>query len=233
MDARILPSASPALTSPAFSRKFAAFLFDMDGTLINSLASAERAWGAWAVRNGLDPVTFLPTIHGIRGVDMIASLALPGLDPIEEAAKILAAEMDDLADIVALPGVVAFLNSLPADSWAIVTSAPIELARKRLAAAGVPAPNVMVASEDVTSGKPDPRCFLLGAERLGVNIADCIVFEDAHAGIKAGERAGAALMVITATHRHKLDTPHPTMHSYEVIRAQTHEDGWISLHNPA
>ena len=229
MDTRIPACTSPDLTAPAFSRKFAAFLFDMDGTLINSLASAERAWGAWAVRNGLDPVTFLPTIHGIRGVDMIASLALPGLDPVVEAAGILAAETADMDGIFALPGVVDFLNSLPQDSWAIVTSAPASLARKRLAAAGVPLPKVFVTSEDVAAGKPDPSCFQLGAERLGVNVEDCIVFEDAHAGITAGERAGAALMVITATHSHALGTYHPTTDTYETLRAHTHEDGWISL----
>lgn len=215
--------------TPAFSRKFAAVLFDMDGTLIDSSGSTLRVWGAWAVRNGLDPATFLPTIHGVRGIDTISRLALPGLDPALEAAGILAAEMDDVHDVVSISGAVEFLNSLPSESWAIVTSAPAELAKRRLAAAGVAMPDVMVSGEDVAEGKPHPQCFLLGAERLGVSIEDCIVFEDAHAGIKAGESAGAALMVITATHQHPMETTHATTHNYEALRAVTDEDGWISL----
>ena len=129
---------------PVFTQKYAAFLFDMDGTLIDSTGSTTRVWGAWAVRNGLDPEIFLPTIHGVRGIDTISRLALPGLDPEEEAAGILAAEMDDVHDVVSIPGAVEFLNSLPSDSWAIVTSAPADLAKRRLAAAGVAMPDVMV-----------------------------------------------------------------------------------------
>lgn len=219
----------PSTSLPVYEKKFAAFLFDMDGTLIDSSGSTLRVWGAWAVRNGLDPVTFLPTIHGVRGIDTITKLALPGLDPAEEAAGILAAEIDDVHDIVAIPGVVAFLNALPSTGWAIVTSAPAELAKRRLAAAGVPVPDIMVTSEDVIAGKPHPQCFLLGAERLGVAIEDCIVFEDAHAGITAGESAGAALMVITATHDRPIETPHATIHSYEALSTFTDEDGWISI----
>lgn len=201
----------------------------MDGTLLDSSGATLRCWGAWADRHGLDKATFLPTIHGVKGSDTISRLAIPGLDPAAEAASILVAEMDDLDGIVAISGVVEFLNSLPANGWAIVTSAPAELAKRRLAAAGVMMPQVIVTGEDVAVGKPHPQCFLLGAERLGVNIEDCIVFEDAHAGIKAGESAGASLMVITATHQHPMETGHATTHSYEGLRAVIDEDGWISI----
>jgi mannitol-1-/sugar-/sorbitol-6-phosphatase len=229
MEARIHPRKRPALTPPAFSRKFAAFLFDMDGTLIDSSAATLRCWGAWADRHGLDKDEFLPTIHGVKGVDTISRLGIPGLDPVAEAASILVAEMEDLDGIVAISGVVEFLNSLPSDNWAIVTSAPAELAKLRLAAAGVRAPDVIVTGEDVAVGKPHPQCFLLGAQRLGVNIEDCVVFEDAHAGIRAGESAGAALVVITATHMHPMETTHATTHNYAVLSAVTHEDGWLSI----
>src|SRR3954452_21460930 len=103
-------------------RKFAAFLFDMDGTLINSIASAERVWGDWARRHGLDVAAFLPTIHGVRAIETITALALPGVDPRHEADQLLKAEADDLEGIVQIPGAVAFLNSLPPERWAIVTS---------------------------------------------------------------------------------------------------------------
>ncbi|RWE33630.1 HAD-IA family hydrolase, partial [Mesorhizobium sp.] len=179
-------------------RKFAAFLFDMDGTVLNSIAAAERVWSQWAQRHGLDVASFLPTIHGRRARETIAALGLPGLDPVLEADALLAAETADLDGIVPIPGAVAFLQSLPPERWAIVTSAPRELALLRMQAAGIPVPAMMVSGEDVIIGKPAPDCFLLAAERLGVEAHDCLVFEDAPAGIAAGEASGASVMVISA-----------------------------------
>jgi len=203
------------MTDLPFDRPFAAFLFDMDGTLLTSIASAERVWAAWARAHGLDVATFLPTIHGVRSVETIRRLGLPGVDPVAEAAAITAAEMTDVADIVAIAGAAAFLAALPADRWAIVTSAPRALALCRLAAAGLPAPPLLIAAEDVTAGKPAPDCFLHAAARLGVSAGDCLVFEDAPAGIAAAEAAGAAVMVVTATHPHPVATTHPTLAGYD------------------
>ena len=197
-----------------FDRRFSALLFDLDGTLINSIAAAERVWAAWAARYGLDVAAFLPTIHGVRGVETIARLGLPGVDPVAEAQAILEGELADLEGVVAIDGAAAFLSALPEDRWAIVTSAPRALAQRRLAAAGLPTPAVLVAGEDVARGKPAPDGFLLGAARLGQPIADCLVFEDAPAGIRAAEAAGAAVLVVTATHGHALDTGHPRINGY-------------------
>ena len=197
-----------------FDRRFSALLFDLDGTLINSIAAAERVWAAWAARYGLDVAAFLPTIHGVRGVETIARLGLPGVDPVAEAQAILEGELADLEGVVAIDGAAAFLARLPEDRWGIVTSAPRALALRRLAAAGLPAPAVLVAAEDVTRGKPAPDGFLLGAARLGQPIADCLVFEDAPAGIQAAEAAGAAVLVVAATHGHALDTGHPRINGY-------------------
>ncbi|RVC59099.1 HAD family hydrolase, partial [Mesorhizobium sp. M4B.F.Ca.ET.088.02.2.1] len=171
-------------------RKFAAFLFDMDGTVINSIAAAERVWTDWAQRQGLDVAAFLPTIHGKRAVETIAGLMLPGIDPVLEADALLKAEAADLEGIVPIAGAVAFLSSLPPERWAIATSAPRELALLRMEAAGIPVPAVIVAAEDVTRGKPAPDCFRLAAEKLGVDARDCLIFEDAPAGIAAAEAAG-------------------------------------------
>ena len=199
---------------------FAALLFDLDGTIVNSIAAAERAWAAWAERHGLDVAAFLPTIHGVRGIDTITRLALPGLDPAVEAEAILQAEIEDVEGVEPIEGAAAFLASLPADRWAIVTSSPRRLALRRLAAAGLPVPAVLVTAEDVTRGKPAPDCFLLAAERLGQRIEDCLVFEDAPAGIKAAEAAGAAVVMVTATHRHALETGHPTIDGYGGLAAE-------------
>jgi mannitol-1-/sugar-/sorbitol-6-phosphatase len=230
MDAAIAPAKRLALTAPVFARNFAAFLFDMDGTILNSIAAAERIWGAWAMRHGLDVATFLPTIHGVKGVETISRLGLPGVDAQKEAQEILDAEMAELEGIVPIPGAAEFLASLPRGRWALVTSAGLDLALKRLREAGIPRPDVIVSGDDVTNGKPNPECFLLGARLLGVAASDCLVFEDATAGILAGEGAGAAIMVITQTHHHPMDTSLATIQNYEKVRALTQSDGSLKLH---
>ncbi|BCG92246.1 HAD-IA family hydrolase [Mesorhizobium sp. 131-2-1] len=210
-------------------RKFAAFLFDMDGTVINSIAAAERVWTDWAQRQGLDVATFLPTIHGKRAIETIGELMLPGVDPVLEADALLKAEADDLEGIVPIAGAVAFLKSLPPERWAIATSAPRELALLRMKAAGIPVPAVIVAAEDVTRGKPAPDCFQLAARRLGFEAHDCLIFEDAPAGIAAAEAAGASLMVISATHTHPIATPHVSIASYDALGIAVDDTGWIFL----
>ncbi|PBC05890.1 HAD-IA family hydrolase [Mesorhizobium sp. WSM3860] len=210
-------------------RKFAAFLFDMDGTVLNSIAAAERVWTKWARRQGLDIASFLPTIHGKRAIETIAALKLPGVDPVVEADALLKAEAADLEGIVPIPGAVAFLKSLPPERWAIVTSAPRELALLRMAAAGIPVPAVMVSAEDVTRGKPAPDCFLLAAKRLGVEAGDCLVFEDAPAGIAAGEASGASVMVISATHVHPVVTQHASIAAYDALGIATDDNGWMII----
>lgn len=194
-----------------FNTLYRALLFDMDGTVLNSIAAAERIWAAWALRHGVDVDTFLPTIHGVRAIDTINRLALPGVDAEAEAAFITKAEIEDVDGIIEVPGAADFLKSLPANQWAIVTSAPKALALRRMAAAGIPVPLVMVTAEDVSAGKPDPAGYRLAAERLGVEPADCLIFEDATVGILAAEAAGANLFVVTATHDHPLQTPHATL----------------------
>ncbi len=206
-------------------RAFGAFLFDMDGTILSSIASAERVWSAWARRHGIDVASFLPTIHGVRAVETIRRLALPGVEPEQEAEALTRAEMDDVDGIEAIAGAAAFLASLPAERWAIVTSAPRMLALRRIEAAGLPLPPVLITADDVTNGKPAPDCFLLAAERLGVEPRNCLVFEDAAAGIRAAEAAGAMVMVVTASHAHSFETGHPSIIGYEALTALTAEDG--------
>jgi sugar-phosphatase len=214
---------------PVFDRSFSAFLFDMDGTIINSIPATERVWTRWAQKHGLDVATFLPTMHGVRGIDTITRLGLPGVDTVAEAKEVEMAEMEDLDGVVPIPGAIAFLSSLPAGRWGIVTSAPVALARRRLAAAGVPLPEVIVTAEDVTKGKPAPDGYRLGAQRLGFDPADCLVFEDAPAGILAGEGAGAHVVVMTATHHHPIETSHPLLASYEGVAIDQAADSRMRL----
>ena len=223
--------ASPVMTEDALfgGKSFAAFLFDMDGTILSSIESAERVWSAWAVRHGLDVATFLPTMHGRRAIDTVLRQELPGIDAEAEAAGILQAEIDDVDGVHALAGAVEFLASLPQDRWAIVTSASRSLALRRLEAAGLSHPAVFVTAEDITNGKPDPEGYLLAAARLGFQATDCLVFEDAAAGIEAGERAGGSVLVIRATQTHKMATVHASVLDYSGLDVIKDGAGALSL----
>lgn len=204
---------------------FAAFLFDMDGTVTNSIAATERVWTAWARRHGLDVETFLPTIHGVRAEETIRRQNLAGVDIAHEVAAVLAGEIADIDDVHPIPGAEAFLRDLPADRWAVVTSAQRDLALSRLTAAGLPIPTVLVTAEDVSRGKPAPDGYVLAAQRLGVAADACLVFEDAPAGVLAGEAAGAQVIVITAAHHHPFETEHPTLADYSDVRVKIGPDG--------
>lgn len=206
-----------------YKQAYAAFLFDMDGTILTSIAAAERVWGRWARAHGLDPAVFLPTIHGARAVDTIRKLGLPGVMPEDEAVKILQGELDDVEGIAPIAGAEAFLRSLPPQRWAIVTSSPRALALRRIEAAGLPLPEVLVSAEDVAEGKPHPACYRLAASRLGVEAGDCLVFEDAAAGILAGEAAEADVVVITAAHHRPMATAHRQCADYRAARVSSEQ----------
>jgi len=211
------------------ARDYAAFLFDMDGTILTSIIAAERVWADWARSHGLDVDVFLPTIHGKRSEDTVRGLGLPDIDPVEESRKITLAEIDDVDGIEAIAGVAAFLATLPAERWAIVTSAPRALAQARIAAAGLPLPPVLVAAEDVQRGKPAPDPFLLGAEKLGMRPHECLVFEDTLAGLQSAAAAGMDSIVVTATHKHPLDTTVTGVSDYDDLRAIRTPEGFLQL----
>jgi len=88
---------------------------------------------------------------------------------------------------------------------------------------------VMITAEDVKAGKPDPAGYLLAAKRLGQEPHDCLIFEDATVGIQAAEAAGAALMIITTTHQHPLETAHATLASYAAVSVKADSNGLLQL----
>lgn len=214
---------------PFDDRSFGAFLFDMDGTVLNSIAVAERVWTSWAERRGVDAIALLATVHGRKAIETITRLGLSGIDPAEEVRILTQAEIDDVAGVEPIAGAIGFLKSLPLDRWAIVTSAPRELAKVRIAAAGIPWPKILIAGEDVQHGKPAPDCFMLAARMLAQPIEECLIFEDAPAGIQAAEASGASVLVISATHRTPLFTQHPTIEDYDRVSAGSDADGNLRL----
>jgi len=175
-----------------------AVLFDLDGVLVDSTPSVERAWREWAGRHGLDVTDILAVSHGRRTAETI-SLVAPHLDAVAEAKRLEAKEIEDAANVLPIEGVAALLETLPPQRWAVVTSGTRALAHARLRACSLPIPEAFVGAEDVQKGKPDPECYLRGAKLLGVGPDRCVVIEDAPSGIAAGRAAGAAVIAVTTT----------------------------------
>ncbi|CAL9323350.1 HAD-IA family hydrolase [Streptomyces olindensis] len=179
-----------------------ALLFDNDGTLVSSLASVDRCWTRWATEYGITAEEFARVeLHGRPAAEIAADL-LPAHVVPEAVARIEDLEVEDVPNggVHLLPGTRAFLDSLPAERWAVVTSATRRLAEARLDAVGI-LPKTLVAADDITRGKPDPEPYLLAARTLGVDPARCVVFEDAPAGLAAGRAAGMTTVALTTTHQ--------------------------------
>lgn len=174
-----------------------AVLVDLDGTLVDSAAPVRRVWGAFASRHELDEEAVLRFGQGRPSRETIR-LLVPDADHDTEAAALEEAEIDDTDGVLALPGAAELLDS--GRRLAVVTSCSTTLARVRLRAAGLPIPAVLVSSDGLERGKPDPACFLIAARRLDVEPARCVVLEDAPAGILAGKAAGAKVIAVRTTH---------------------------------
>lgn len=182
-----------------------AALLDMDGTLVDSTAVVERLWLAWAEPHGIAPETVLSVVHGRQGHQSMA-IMLPERDHainLRENDVMLANEAEDVDGVIMIPGADALLRTLEPFPHAIVTSANVALMTARMRQAGLTVPTLAVTAENVSASKPDPEGFLRGAELLGVAPADCVVFEDSGAGIRAGLAAGMRVIGVG---------PHATAH---------------------
>ena len=176
---------------------FAAVISDLDGVLVDSMAATSRAWAAWGDRHGLDGAAIQAANHGRPARAVLAEL-VPADRLDAEAAVLERLEVRDTAGVVALPGAAAVL-ALP--SVAIATSCVMPLALARIGAVGLRRTEVLVTSDQVRHGKPAPDAYVLAAELLGLDPADCLVLEDAPAGVAAGRAAGMTVWAVTTTHR--------------------------------
>jgi mannitol-1-/sugar-/sorbitol-6-phosphatase len=174
-------------------------LFDMDGVLISSIGSVERSWTKWAERHGVDPALAIETAHGRRAIESIRFLR-PDLNDEEELRLLEATEIEDTEGVEILEGVQRILAALPADRWAVVTSATKRLALSRLQHGGIPLPEQVVTADGVSKGKPDPEPYLTGAGLLRLRPGDCLVIEDAASGATAGHAAGCKVLATLFSH---------------------------------
>ncbi len=175
-----------------------AILFDMDGVLVDSTPAVARVWSWWAHRHGFDPIETVQNAHGRPSIDTIREL-LPNADHEAENREVERREILDVEGVIPLAGVDKLLTSLPAGRWTIVTSCTKPLADVRLRVAGIAPPSQFITACDITIGKPDPQPYLKGAVLLGFAPQDCIVVEDAAAGVRSGKAAGARVLGIQST----------------------------------
>jgi mannitol-1-/sugar-/sorbitol-6-phosphatase len=182
---------------PTFS--CSAILFDLDGVLVDSTRAVDREWREWAARKGVDGDAVMAVAHGVRTIEVIRRVA-PHLDAEVEAAAIENHEAHDQRGVTVMPGAADLLNSIPAERWGVVTSGSRLLAQNRLRYCGLPVPDVLVTSDDVTNGKPHPEPYLLGAQRMGFRPEECLVIEDAPAGIQSARAAGMSVIGMASTY---------------------------------
>jgi sugar-phosphatase len=177
-------------------------LFDMDGVLVDSTPAVARVWGLWAREHGLDADSIVKRAHGRPSLATLQEI-LPGASPQVHAVEnewMERAEIADIADVVALPGTRELLSSLPSNKFAVVTSATHELAGVRLRAAGLrDFVSHLISADDIQRGKPDPEPYQKGAAALGLNPADCLIVEDAAAGVRSGKAAGGRVIGLRTT----------------------------------
>ncbi|MEH2921023.1 sugar phosphatase [Samsonia erythrinae] len=183
------------------------FLFDLDGTLVDSLPAVERAWVNWAKDHAIAPQEVLDFIHGKQAITSLRHF-LRGQSEETIQREFIALENTEASDtrgVVAMPGAKALLEKLEALGipWAIVTSGTIPIASARHRHGELPAPREFITAEQVANGKPHPDAYLLGAQRLGLRPEECVVVEDAPAGILSGLAAGCQVIAVNAP----ADTP--------------------------
>jgi mannitol-1-/sugar-/sorbitol-6-phosphatase len=189
---------NPVGEVPVNSIRCRGVLFDLDGVLVNSTPAVARVWAWWAREHGFDADKVVREAHGKPSIATIREL-LPNADHEAENLEVERREIEDVEGVVPLPGALELLRALPHDKWAIVTSCTRPLAGVRIDAAGLPRPKFIVTSGDVRNGKPDPEPYLKGAQILRAPAAECVVIEDAPAGIRAGKAAGARVLAVRTT----------------------------------
>ena len=204
-------------------------LFDMDGVLISSTDADERCWLRWARFHDMEGTFSIQSTHGRRSIDTLRVLR-PDLDPMVERKRLEDFDADDPGEVIVLPGVKPLIASLPPNAWTIVTSAPESLMKNRLMSTGIPMPQSFVSADDVTNGKPHPEPYEMGARVLGLKPSECLVIEDAPAGIKAGKAAGCRVLAVLSSHSAaELTDADWIVTSLDHVTAVLSDDGTITI----
>jgi sugar-phosphatase len=204
-----------------------AILFDLDGVLVNSAECVERTWRVWAARHHLDAEKVISFAHGRRTIETV-QLVAPELSADEELRDLESSEAMTAEGVYQIAGARALLESLPGDRWAVVTSGVRAVAEFRIRLTGLPTPAVMICADDIDRGKPHPQGYLKAAAKLGQSPADCLVIEDAPAGIEAAHNGGMRAIAIATTYaRDRLLTAEAVVDRLADLAVHQHTHGLV------
>lgn len=211
------------------------FLFDLDGTLVDSLPVVERAWSNWASQHGIATSEVLNFIHGKQAITSLRHFMAGASEEAiqQEFVALEKIEAEDTDGITALPGALQLLAILDelGIPWLIVTSGSLPVASARRKAAGLPEPEEMVTAERIQNGKPEPDAYLLGAQLLALEPEECVVVEDAAVGILSGLAAGAHVVAVNPpAGSPRLEDVDMVLHSLEELIIHKNPDGTIDVH---
>ncbi|KAI8377249.1 HAD-like domain-containing protein [Blakeslea trispora] len=176
-----------------------AIIFDLDGTLIDTTPLVERFWTELAIQNNIEPAQILATSHGRRTIETLERW-MPHLatqDYVVAFEDKMAMEREGVS---LLPGVMNLLSQINPEDWTINTAGTFRMASTRLSQFGIQLPKEMVTGDKLTLGKPHPEGYLLAAKVLKREPSECVVFEDAPAGVQAAIAAGMRCIACTTTH---------------------------------
>ncbi|KAF9097827.1 hypothetical protein BGX29_007898 [Mortierella sp. GBA35] len=227
------------MTVSPFPIRCRGLLFDMDGTLIDTTVIVERHWKNWCEKNNVDYQTLISGSHGRPSFEIMKEFA-PADKQVEYQtpeylSKLESHVANDMDGMILIPGAKGLLKSIPPSvKWAVVTSAGAEMATLRFQQTGLVIPPVMVTASNVTRGKPHPEGYMSAAKKLGVDSKDCVVFEDAPAGIRAGVASGAVAVIGMNTGTMPLSHlveagANPIVRSFEELEFKFLEDGIIEI----
>lgn len=196
-------------STPQLPLQVKGVLFDSDGTLVDSIKPVEDAWVRWCEIAGYPEESDNPR-HGHPAAEKIIAIVGEQKAP-ELIALYQRLEMELAPNATPMPGGVESTAALQNASWCIVTSCDIDLLNARIKAAGIPTPPALCTIEDVTHGKPDPECFQVGAEKLGLDPGECVAIEDSPAGLASAKVAGCITIGLVTT------TPRDQIHADIVV----------------
>ncbi|KAG0209547.1 hypothetical protein BGX28_010245 [Mortierella sp. GBA30] len=226
------------LSKVQFPIRCRGLLFDMDGTLIDTTAIVERHWKIWCEAHNVDFDTLIATSHGRPSFEIMKQWAPAHLQEEYQSREYIKKLEDNVTQdkdgMVLIPGAKELLRSLPGRQWAVVTSAGLEMAVLRFKQTELATPPVLVTATHVTRGKPHPEGYMSAAKQLGLNPEDCVVFEDAPAGIRAGVAAGVKTVIGMNTGTMPLDHlmeagASPIVKSFEELDFKLLDDGIIEI----